>query len=142
MTHRDPVAVIVVDGDDDRATAPACRSTTSTRSASAASWADRLILMLQACVRDRHLLPPEQSIDVFFDEFMADDMAMVAKVYAKAAQPLPDTSLAAMADYMAAHPRGRHGTVVYEPDQFGLDLPDLRERTRFYTDRFPISLES
>ncbi len=45
-------------------------------------WADRIERMLTAGVRDRDLLPADQSIDVRFDEFMADDVAMVERIYA------------------------------------------------------------
>src|SRR6476646_4021176 len=38
----------------------------------ARTWVDRLALMLGALVRDREAIPPERSIDVRFDEFMAD----------------------------------------------------------------------
>ncbi len=142
VTHRDPVAVVV-----SMVTMLAYGSRMSAQRVDperiGAGWSDRLSRMLRACVRDRELLPPEQSLDVYFHEFMADDMATVARVYEHAGQPLPGDSLAAMADYMEHHPRGRHGGVIYEPDQFGIDLAELRERFRFYTDRFPtIALES
>ena len=42
----------------------------------AATWVDRLALMLGALVRDRDTIPPERSIDVRFDEFMADEHAV------------------------------------------------------------------
>ena len=38
-------------------------------------WVDRLELMLDALVRDRDAIPADRSIDVRFDEFMADDLA-------------------------------------------------------------------
>src|SRR5207248_279883 len=50
-------------------------------------WADRLETMLQACVRDRELLGPDRSIDVRFNEFMADDVGMVERIYVIAGQP-------------------------------------------------------
>ncbi len=141
VTHRDPVSVVVsmvtMLAYGMRMTAERIDPVQL-----GAAWADRLQAMLAACVRDRGLLPAEQSIDVLFDEFMADDMAMVARVYDRARQPLPEASRAAMGAYMAAHPRGRYGSVIYEPEQFGLDRAELRERFRFYTDRFPVALES
>ncbi len=140
VTHRDPVSVVV-----SMTTMLAYGSRMSAERVDPVrvgqGWADRLERMLQACVRDRHLLPAEQTIDVYFHEFMADDMATVRAVYQRAGQPLPDSSVAAMAAYMDQHPRGRHGTVIYEPELLGLDLASLRERMRFYTDRFPVALE-
>ena len=53
-------------------------------------WADRLERMLGRCAAERDVLPADQTIDVHFDEFMADDLAMVGRVYELAGQPLDD----------------------------------------------------
>jgi hypothetical protein len=105
-------------------------------------WADRLARMLRACAEDHDVLPDKQTIDVHFDEFMADDMAMVGRVYDLAGQPMDDRSRAAMAAFMAEHPRGRHGAVAYDLAEFGLDRVDRREALRFYTERFGVTAES
>ena len=141
ITHRDPVSVTASMATmiaysarltRDRVDVEACGS----------YWADRLVRMLRSCATDRDVLPAEQSIDVHFDEFMADDLAMVERVYALAGQPLDGRSRAAMTAFMADHPRGRHGTVEYDLGQFGLDAAERRESLRFYTDRFGVTLES
>jgi hypothetical protein len=98
--------------------------------------------MLHACAEDHDVLPDAQTIDVHFDEFMADDMAMVRRVYDLAGQPLDERSCSAMAAFMASHPRGRHGAVVYDLDEFGLDHDERRKALSFYTERFGVSLES
>jgi Sulfotransferase family len=105
-------------------------------------WADRLERMLHRCAEDRDVLPAAQSIDVHFDAFMADDLAMVARVYELAGQPLDEDATAAMATFMTEHPRGKFGSVVYDLDQFGLDAAERRKSLRFYTDRFDVTLES
>jgi hypothetical protein len=105
-------------------------------------WADRLVRMLHACAEGHDVLPDEQTIDVHFDEFMADDMAMVARVYDLAGQAMDDTSRASMAAFMAAHPRGKYGAVVYDLAELGLDPAERRKALSFYTDRFGVSLES
>jgi Sulfotransferase family len=105
-------------------------------------WADRLEQMLSACVRDRDVLPADHSMDMRFDEFMADDMGMVGRIYELAAQPMNGTAEAAMTSFMADHPRGRHGGVLYDLAQFGLDGKQLRESMAFYTERFGVSEES
>ncbi len=104
-------------------------------------WADRLETMLQACVRDRELLPTERSIDVRFDEFMSDDVAMVERIYAMAGQPFTPEVKSSMDEFMQTHPRGRHGGVVYDLSQFGLDAAERRTALQFYVDRFGIQLE-
>ncbi len=70
-------------------------------------WANRLELMLGRCADDHHVLPADQTIDVHFDAFMADDLAMVRRVYELADQPLDTRSWAAMKAFMAQHPRGK-----------------------------------
>lgn len=105
-------------------------------------WADRTERMLRACLRDREALPAERSLDVPFHEYMRDDRAVVRNVYERAGQPLPSTSIAAMDAYVAAHPRGRHGRVDYRLGDFGLRAEELRERFRFYVERFGLEEEA
>jgi hypothetical protein len=102
----------------------------------AASWADRLGRMLGALVRDRDTIPRGQSIDVRFDEFMADEMVVAAQVYEKAGEELDDEAQAAIGGYLAGHQRGRHGTVATSPEMFGLVDRDLREPFAPYVQRF------
>ena len=106
-----------------------------------AYWAPRIEQLLNACLRDRALVPDAQSIDVRFHEFMADDLAMVERIYAVADQPLPDTSRASMRAFLDAHPRGRFGTVEYDLPQFGLDAEERRHALSAYTQAFTLQDE-
>jgi len=101
-------------------------------------WADRLEVMLRACVRDRAQLPADQTIDVRFDEFMADDVAMVRRIYALAGQPFDAGVESVMKAYMADHPQGRHGRVDYHAEDVGLDASDLARRFAFYAEHFGV----
>ena len=105
-------------------------------------WAERNAMMLLDCLRDRAVVPAAQSVDVRFDEFMADDMAVVEQIYEVADQPLPQSSRDAIADYVATHPRGRYGAVAYSLQQFGLDEKALRETFKPYVERFGITQET
>ncbi len=105
-------------------------------------WADRLERMLRRCADERDALPADQTIDVHFDEFMANDLAMVARVYDLAGQPLDSRATESMTSFMAAHPRGRHGGVHYDLAEFGLDRAERRRALAFYTDRFGVTPES
>ena len=86
IPHRDPVSVIasaitmLTYGDRIRRTRvdpPAWRP----------YWIDRIEKLLRGCVRDRDQLPEGQVIDVLFHEFMADDIAMVERIYGLAGLP-------------------------------------------------------
>jgi hypothetical protein len=141
LTHRDPVSVTA-----SMATMVAYSARMSQEPPDphrmGAYWSDRVERMLRACVRDRDVLPPEQTIDVRFHEFMADDLAMVERVYDLAGQPLDDRARAAMSQFLDDHPRGRHGTVVYDLEALGIDAAERREALRFYSERFDIPDEA
>ena len=141
ITHRDPVSVVasaitmLTYGDR-------MRRTKVDPPAVAAYWADRVEHLLRACVRDRELLPPEQSIDLLFHEFMSDDVATVEKIYEKAELPMTAAARASLDAYMAENPRGKHGRILYDLEgDFGVDPEALRERFDFYYERFPIQVE-
>jgi hypothetical protein len=99
-------------------------------------WVTRIDEMLTACMRDHDRLPPERTIDVRFDEFMADDLAMIQRVWDTAGYEPDVNSRKAVGDYLAGHTRGRLGTVDYRPEDLGLDRDDLRRRFAPYVERF------
>jgi hypothetical protein len=105
-------------------------------------WSDRVGHLLEACTRDREQLPDDQSIDVPFHEFMADDIAMVRKIYAKAGLPMTEQAAAALQQFIDDHPRGKHGRIAYNlQDDFGVDPDALRKRFAFYFEQFPVQAE-
>ncbi len=140
VTHRDPVPAIA---------SLATMISYSTRLAAAKPdpvrighyWADRTEDMLRGCVEQRGGLAAERSLDVYFHEYMGSEIETVERIYAVAGLELGTGSLAALEAYQRDHPRGRFGRVVYDFADFDLDPAELRERFRFYTDRFPVRLE-
>ena len=141
ITHRDPVSVIrsaitmLAYGDR-------MRRTRIDPQGLAAYWIDRVERLLGACVRDRDRIPAAQSIDVPFHEFMADDVAMVGRIYEKAGLPMTRESRASLDAFMAENPRGKHGQVLYDlKGDFGIDPADVRRRFDFYFERFPVRVE-
>ncbi len=102
----------------------------------AAAWVDRLERLLDMCVRDRDAIPAHRSLDVRFDDFMADEMGTAERLYDVAAEPLTDAARSAISAYLAGHRRGRHGRVDTSAQMFGLDADELRGRFSSYTERF------
>ena len=104
----------------------------------AAYWVDRVERLLRAAVRDAHLIPPRQRVDVEFGDFMADDLAMATKILAAAGMEVTTESEAELTSYLAGNPRGKEGRVLYDlQGDFGLDPAQLHERFAFYYDAFP-----
>jgi hypothetical protein len=102
-------------------------------------WTDRVEKLLRACVRDRDIWPEAQRVDVPFEPFMADDMAVVREVRAKAGLPETEQANREVRDFIASHPRGKHGQIVYHLERdFGISPAQLRKRFDFYFDAYPI----
>jgi hypothetical protein len=104
-------------------------------------WAERVEDLLTACARDRSLLPAERSVDVRFDEFMADEWRTIERIYRVADQPLTDDARVCMAEFMRLHPRGRHGRVAYRADVLGLDVEERRAALASYAEAFGVVAE-
>lgn len=135
VTHRDPVEVI-----QSMCTMVSYSARMSSERPDPVTvsryWFDRATDLLNCCLRDRDVLPAEQSIDVAFNDFMADEQGTVAAIYALADQPHDERAGAAMARFRVEHPRGRHGGVVYEPRDLGLDPDEIADRLAGYRERF------
>lgn len=99
-------------------------------------WLARAEDLLNGCLRDRDVLPAEQSIDVRFEDFMADEEGTVAAIYELAGQPLTGKSKTAMDEFRVLHPRGRYGGVTYRSEDLGLDEAEVAEKLGAYRQRF------
>ncbi|MCV7234087.1 sulfotransferase [Mycobacterium branderi] len=135
FTHRDPVPVALSMITMITYTARMHRSPVPITEI-AASWIDRLELMLAALVRDRDIIGPDRSVDIRFDDFMADELGVAERLYDLAGETLTAEARAAMASYLAGHQRGRLGQVATSAEMFGLDEHDLAVRFGSYVERF------
>lgn len=105
-------------------------------------WTERVKHLLEACCKDRASLPEAQSIDVLFHEFMADDLAMVEKIYAKAGLPMHEQARSELSEFIERNKRGKHGRVIYQLERdFGVSPDDLRKQFDFYFEQFPVRAE-
>ena len=106
-------------------------------------WVDRIERMLRAYLRARELVPQGQLVELMFDEIVSDDVKAAAQVFERAGLPVTGECLADVEGYLASHPRGKRGRVVYDLEgDFGLDADRLRRRFAFYTDAFQIRAET
>lgn len=134
-THRDPmpvvlsmIAMVTYSARMHRSRVPVERL--------AASWIERLDLMLSAFLRDRDAIGLDRSVDVRFDDFMADELGVAERIYALAGEPVSDVARASMVEYLAGHQRNRLGRVATSCEMFGLDETRVRERFAPYAERF------
>ena len=141
VTHRDPVSVVQSAATMNCYTARIMY--TKTRPGWYLDyWTRRIRQLLEASVRDRHLLPEERTYDVYFHEFMKDDVGTVERIYETADLEMTDVSRREIQAQLAGHERGRFGRVVYDlRADFGATPEDVRAPFDFYFDRFPVEIE-
>jgi len=141
ITHRDPVGSI-------RSTlsmwlyASRILRTKSDPEEPKGYWIERYKTMLQRCVRDHVCLPAEQTVDVYFHQWIKDPDSILREIYAKARLPLDEDVLATMHQYHADNDPGVKGRVIFNLERdFGLTADDIRKDFEFYFDRFPVEKE-
>lgn len=141
VTHRDPVAVVQ---------STITMLTYSARTAYRTTrpdwyrdyWTERIGVLLDASLVDRHLLPADRTVDVYFDEYMADELGTLQRVYECAGIELTDAARTEIEAYRGAHPRGKEGRVVYDLRRdFSTTPEEVRARFGAYLDRFPVRIE-
>jgi len=137
VTHRDPVAV--VQSTITMVTYGARTAYRSTRPHWYRDyWTDRVGRLLDTSLRDRALLPPDRTLDVWFHNYMDDEMGTLQQVYDLAGIELTETAQAEIQAYRAAHPRDRGGRVVYDlRGDFDVTPEEVRSRFGSYFDTFP-----
>jgi hypothetical protein len=104
----------------------------------AAYWSDRIERLLRAAVRDAHLIPADQRVDVEFGRFMADDLATASQILDVAGLDVTTRARSELTTYLAGNPRDKEGRVIYDlRADFQLEPDDLYERFAFYFEAFP-----
>ena len=141
VTHRDPVAVL-----QSTITMVTYGARTAYRTPEPEwyrdYWVDRIGTLLDASMRDRHLLPKDRTTDVYFHEYMADEMGTLQRIYDAAGIEFTAQARSEVAAHQRAHPRGKQGRVVYDlRKDFSADPARLRTRYTRYSDAFPIRIE-
>ncbi len=137
FTLRDPVAVlqsaITMLAYGDR-----MRRVTIGADELAAYWIDRIERLLRVAVRDAHLIPAAQRVDVEFGRFMADDLATASRILDVAGLGLTTRARSELTTYLAGDPRDKAGRMIYDlRTDFQLEPDELYERFAFYLEAFP-----
>jgi hypothetical protein len=84
------------------------------------AWYEKL-LARSVEQRKRHAGRAAQFYDLTLDEIMRDPVGSVERIYARFGFPFPDEVRRKMQRFMEEHPRDKHGSHVYRPEDFGID---------------------
>jgi len=101
-------------------------------------WATAADLSMAA--RDKHTDKADQFIDIQFEEIMADPVAALGRAYERFEMPWSGDIEERMRAFLADNPRGKHGAHLYESEDFGMTLGQIRERFEGYCRAYDIPL--
>jgi hypothetical protein len=76
--------------------------------------------------------------DIYFAPFQKDPWPVLDRLYAHLGEAFTPEAREAMEAWRRDTPREKHGKHEYDPADFGLDREALRERFRFYSERFQV----
>ena len=78
----------------------------------------------------------DRFFDIGFAEMRPDPIPAMQRLYAWLDVELTDDVVASMRAWWESNPADKHGAHDYSPEQYGIDLDELREQFAFYNDRF------
>lgn len=80
----------------------------------------------------------DRFFDIYFAPFQKDPFPVVQKLYDFLGKPFTPQARERMEAWRRDTPREKHGKHDYDAAEFGLDPEGLRERFRFYSERFDV----
>ncbi|MCC7517092.1 MAG: sulfotransferase [Pseudomonadales bacterium] len=87
---------------------------------------------MEASIEQRKAIAPERVVDVQFNDFVADGVGTVKRIYQHFQLPLSQETEARFQQYADAHPMGKHGKHAYRLEEYGLSEQQVLERFAFY----------
>jgi hypothetical protein len=103
--------------------------------------ADVWEMALQRLIHFRDAGNEHRFFDISFRDMQTDPMGTIGRLYDWLGEDLSAEGERRMAAWWDDNSKDRQGASSYRPEDFGIDLGELRERFRFYTERFDVTAE-
>ena len=87
-------------------------------------------------------LPDSQVVDLYFKDFMTDQVGTVRRAYSHFDLQLSEQAATAMQSFLDNNPADKFGKHLYQLTDTGLELDELRELFKLYESYFNIPRES
>ena len=109
----------------------------------AEDWTARIKRVLEHAIAVRAAGDYQQAqfYDMYFQDFVTDQFAVVEKIYDSFELPMTGAAADRMQAFIADNPKDKHGIHRYSPDEFGVDPERIRETFRHYMERFELEPE-
>ncbi len=110
----------------------------------AEDWTARIKRVLEHAidVRANDAHPDARFFDMYFQDFVADQFAVVERIYEAFDLPMSGIAADCMRAFIADNPKGKHGIHHYGPHEFGVDPDRTRRSFRRYMERFDLEPEA
>lgn len=106
------------------------------------SFIDTFSLMIERSDAFREQHGKDAIHDVQYADTLGDPLKIVRGIYDHFGEPLTSEAEAAMAGYIAANPKGKHGSHAYALEEYGLTKQAVRDRFADYIDRYDIPVRN
>lgn len=107
-------------------------------------WMDMLRIYTHTFEADRARLEPlhpGQFLDLHHDDFVVDPWPGIEAIYRLRGTPLEAGARGAMADWLAAHPRGKHGKHEYRLEDYCISREEVEELFGDYVQRYNLNMD-
>ncbi len=95
---------------------------------------------VESSLKQREHISADRIIDLQFNDFIADGVGTVRKIYDHFRLPLTADVENSFLRYAAEHPMGKHGKHDYRLEEYGLTEKQIVDRFAFYIDRFAVPM--
>jgi hypothetical protein len=92
--------------------------------------------------RKSGLLPENQVVDLYFRDFMADQVGTVRRAYEHFGMALTDSTASAMQSFLDDNPADKHGKHLYSLANTGMEEAELRSLFTEYEEYFKVPRET
>ena len=100
----------------------------------------RIMIDRQQAFREAH--GNDAILDVHYADLVRDPLGEVRRIYAHFSEPFTPQAEAAMTQYLAANPKGKHGRHSYALGAYGLTRERVRTEFRDYIERYAIAVKN
>jgi hypothetical protein len=109
----------------------------------AEDWTRRLKRVLEHAIEVRSAREYPEAIfyDMYFQDFVANQFAVVEQIYEALGLPMTDVGAERMKAFIADNPKGKHGIHRYSPEEYGVDPDAVRRAFHIYIERFDLKPE-
>lgn len=141
-THRDPVKVVLSSAST-VATGRWLRSDSVDPKDVGATVGFGMQMLLEITMQQRAdgQVPADQVADLHYLDLLRDPVAAIEAAYGELGLPFDPTFPDRIRGYLAARPQDKHGVHRYSPDDFGLDVDQIRKDFATYIDGTGVELE-